>query len=195
MKKSLLLICLLLLLFCGACAEGNKTDILENENTNTNTNTNLAINTITDENTVIDQSQDIAKDLIDDLEESFALANAADVIEIREKMFIAQTNDIMLNARSYEGKTVKVEGMYFGYFDPYSEREYHYVQRRSPGCCGNDGLVGFEIIYEGEMPEINDWVEAIGKVEVVKVGNDDSARLHLSVLTVKNERGAEFVRF
>jgi uncharacterized membrane protein YcgQ (UPF0703/DUF1980 family) len=114
-------------------------------------------------------------------------------LEIKEKMFIAQVTDIELNASSYEGKVVKVEGMYFGYFDSYSDRDYNYVQRRSPGCCGNDGIVGFEFVFEGDMPENNDWIEVIGKVELFTVEDRERVRLHAEKLTVKDERGAEFV--
>ncbi|MCL1975124.1 MAG: hypothetical protein FWG61_03040 [Firmicutes bacterium] len=200
MKKYLWLICLLLVVLCGACSAADQVNAVEEANaalaqaaaTDEKAAISPSQDTATSENTDVDTTLDTAAET---LEESLAIANAADIIVIKEKMFIAQTNDITLNARSYEGKTIEVEGMYFGYFDPYSEREYNYVQRRSPGCCGNDGMVGYEILYDGEMPEINDWIEVIGQIEVVQVENKDAVRVRVSQLTVKDERGAEFVRF
>ena len=32
------------------------------------------------------------------------------------------------------------------------------VVRNSPGCCGNDGLAGLDIIYDGECLPHNTWV-------------------------------------
>lgn len=167
MKKYLLAIYLLLAVFCGACAIGDKVDA----------DANLA--------------QNAAAEVNDDLD--LLIVPSKDVLEIKEKMFITQTNDILLNAQTYEGKTIKVEGMYFGYFDTYDNRDYNYVQRRSPGCCGNDGTIGFEFVYDGAMPEVDDWIEAIGQIEIFKVGDKDRVRLRLSQLTVKDERGKEFV--
>ena len=169
MKKYLVAICLLSVVLCCACAASDKGDSSVPEGLEEGVGVNV------------------------DLGESPLKAGDSSVLEIKDKVFIAQTTDIMLNASSYEGKTVKVEGMYFGYFDDYDNRDYHYVQRRSPGCCGNDGLVGFEFIYDGDMPELDDWIEAIGQVEVFKVGENERARLRLSQLTVKEERGMEFV--
>jgi uncharacterized membrane protein YcgQ (UPF0703/DUF1980 family) len=34
------------------------------------------------------------------------------IVEIQEKMFIAQTNDIYLNPEDYIGKTIKLEGLF-----------------------------------------------------------------------------------
>ncbi|MDR0455596.1 MAG: hypothetical protein LBH20_02800, partial [Treponema sp.] len=53
------------------------------------------------------------------------------VVEIGEKMFIAQVNDIYLNAKDYMGKTIKLEGM-FKCEDPYN----FVVRYGFGGCCG-----------------------------------------------------------
>jgi uncharacterized membrane protein YcgQ (UPF0703/DUF1980 family) len=40
---------------------------------------------------------------------------AEKIIEIRERMFIQQCNDIYLNPEDYEGRTIKLEGIYDEY--------------------------------------------------------------------------------
>lgn len=122
------------------------------------------------------------------------------VLEIKEKLFIAQTNDIYLNGQDYLGRTIKYEGLYKNSEDweDAAEEVIHFVIRYGPGCCGYDGEAGFEVRWPGgaeaEWPAPDDWVEVIGtlKEEVY----DSGYRLlyvELASLTVKEERGAETV--
>ncbi len=117
----------------------------------------------------------------------------SDLVEIREKLFIAQINDIYLNAEDYLGKTIKYEGI----FDSFTWEEtgdiYYYVIRYGPGCCGTDGNAGFEIAWEGENPALNDWVEVIGVLELYEEDGRQYLRINVSSLTVLTTRGAEYV--
>ena len=116
-----------------------------------------------------------------------------DIFEIKEKMFIQQCNDINFNIDEYVGKTVRLEGLYKAFRFPKENGEVvvHYVYRKTPGCCGDDGEAGFMVFIENcPVPELNAWVEATGKVEVTDIG---LPVLRLSSLKVMNERGAEFV--
>lgn len=117
--------------------------------------------------------------------------NEENIIEIKEKMFIAQCNDIYLNPKDYEGKTIKLEGIYDESTDPETKEKFHFVMRNGPGCCGNDGVAGFQFKYSGSMPKVNDWVEAIGTIETVD--ENDYVILNVTKLTVLKVRGAEFV--
>jgi len=123
------------------------------------------------------------------------------IIEIQEKMFIAQINDIYLNTGDYLDKTIKLEGI-FRTFN-FTGRDHYYVMRNSPGCCGNDGSVGFEVSWpdtakadnfltEG-YPEPDDWVAAEGKLAYYETGGISYLYLVLSSLEIKPDRGAEFV--
>jgi uncharacterized membrane protein YcgQ (UPF0703/DUF1980 family) len=123
-------------------------------------------------------------------------AEVTDTVEIGEKMFISQVNDIYLNAEDYLGKTVKLEGIFKqeqGY-----EKSYCFVLRYGPGCCGTDGNVGFEVAWANEdaqsYPAIDSWVEATG---VLKTYEEDGYAqylyLDLSSLDVLSRRGAETV--
>jgi len=113
-------------------------------------------------------------------------------VEIKEKMFIAQTNDIYLNAEDYIGKTIKYEGI----FDSYTWEEdltYYAVIRYGPGCCGTDGNAGFEVVWDNDYPEKDEWVEVIGTLEAYEESGWQYLRLNLSSLTVLSTRGAEYV--
>lgn len=116
-----------------------------------------------------------------------------DIIEIKEKMFIAQTNDVYLNVKDYLGKTIKYEGIFEIYHDDESNTKYYSVIRYGPGCCGYDANAGFEVIWDGNYPNQNDWVEATGVLETYKEDDSEYLRLRLSSLTVLTTRGAENV--
>jgi zinc transport system permease protein len=118
------------------------------------------------------------------------------VIEIKEKMFIAQTNDIYLNAEDYLGKTIRLEGLFKT--DSYDDlsKTYCFVMRYGPGCCGNDGSAGFEIAWpEGTRPypKEDSWVRAEGVLRYYEEDGYPYLYLALASLTVEQNRGAEFV--
>jgi uncharacterized membrane protein YcgQ (UPF0703/DUF1980 family) len=121
-------------------------------------------------------------------------ADYANVFEIREKMFIEQCNDIYLNPDDYMDRMVKLEGIYEE--EKEGNATSRYVIRYGPGCCGNDGVAGFEVIADeiSPMPRQGDWVEAVGSILRLKDPDDlEYIVLKLSRLEVKEERGAEFV--
>ncbi|MDR1143205.1 MAG: metal ABC transporter permease [Spirochaetaceae bacterium] len=136
-----------------------------------------------------------------------AAAESSGVIEIREKMFIAQVNDVYLNPEDYLGKTIKLEGIFKT--DSYVDlsRRFCFVLRNGPGCCGNDGSVGFEIAWPEaaglnsaalldsghKYPGQDQWVEAVGQLAAYEEEGFPYLYLALSSLKVKNKRGAEYV--
>lgn len=116
-----------------------------------------------------------------------------DVIEIKEKMFIAQTNDIYINPEDYLGKTLKYEGIFELSTLEETSQTYHYVIRYGPGCCGFDANAGFEVSWDGAWPEQNDWVEVVGVLEEYEEEGWRYLRLALSSIEVLDVRGAEYV--
>ncbi len=118
---------------------------------------------------------------------------AGDVIEIKEKLFVAQTNDVYYNADDYLGKTFKYEGIFDTYDDPYNGQTYYAVIRYGPGCCGIDANAGFEVKWDRAYPKQNDWVEAVGVLEEYEENGQHYLRLVLSSLNVLSVRGAETV--
>jgi uncharacterized membrane protein YcgQ (UPF0703/DUF1980 family) len=120
------------------------------------------------------------------------------VLEIREKMFITQVNDIYLNAEDYLGRTIKLEGLFKEEHSYDNDKTYCFVLRYGPGCCGYDGNAGFEVAWDKEKakpyPAEDSWVEAIG---VLKSYEEDEYMqylyLDLASLNVLSTRGAETV--
>jgi uncharacterized membrane protein YcgQ (UPF0703/DUF1980 family) len=122
----------------------------------------------------------------------------AKVVDIKEKLFIAQVNDVYLNTQHYEGKTIKLEGLFKSlYYEDISETHCFVVRYGPGGCCGNDGVVGFEVAWNQEgraYPQEDAWVEAAGVLNSYSEYGFPYIYLTLSSLTVKAERGAEFVQ-
>jgi len=126
------------------------------------------------------------------------LASEKGVIEIKEKMFISQVNDVYLNPEDYLGKTIKLEGLFKmeqGY-----DKSYCFVLRYGPGCCGYDGNVGFEVLWNKDnekkkpYPGEDAWVEATGELKTYKEnGYNEFLYLDLISLNVLNKRGQETV--
>jgi len=117
------------------------------------------------------------------------------IIEIRERMFLTQIQDIYLNTNDFLGRTIKLEGIFTGVtWD--GDHFYYVIRHASDGCCGG-GNVGFEVMWPEDRrepyPENDSWVEAIG---VLKLFEEDLFRhlyLELISLNVLDTRGAEFV--
>lgn len=86
-----------------------------------------------------------------------------EIIEIKDEYFISATNDVYYNLDSYLGKTIKMQGLIYEY-DIDGEKCYAVV-RNSPGCCGNDGLAGLDIEYDGVCPANDTWVEIVGVID------------------------------
>jgi zinc transport system permease protein len=133
------------------------------------------------------------------------LVHAAEpkVITIKEKMFIAQVNDVYLNPKEYLGKTIRLEGLFKK--EKAQSKTYCFVLRYGPGCCGADGNAGFEVAWEppvpsgaqnktlAKYPAVDAWVEATGVLKSYEEDGYPFLYLALSNLTVLEKRGAEFV--
>ena len=118
----------------------------------------------------------------------------ADIIEIGERLFIGQVNEIYLNANNYLGKTIKLEGIFIQ--EHWEGADYYFVIRNGPGCCGDDGVVGFQVAWAANQPypEVQSWVEAIGVLESRRINDRSYLYLNLSSLTVLDRRGQEFIQ-
>jgi uncharacterized membrane protein YcgQ (UPF0703/DUF1980 family) len=118
------------------------------------------------------------------------------IVDIKEKMFIAQVNDVYLNPDDYVGKTIKLEGLFMTQDNGTQIPPYYFVIRYGPGCCGTDGNAGFEVIWDKQepvYPQDNEWVEAVGVFGSYEEDGYPYYCLSLSSLKVLDERGQEFV--
>jgi uncharacterized membrane protein YcgQ (UPF0703/DUF1980 family) len=117
------------------------------------------------------------------------------VIAIKDKMFITQINDIYLNKKDFVGKTIKLEGIFKNYES--GGKNYTYVLRYGPGCCGDDGNVGFELAWKSRgrqpYPQDDSWVEATGVLGTYSEGSNSFLYLDLISLAVLEQRGQEYV--
>ncbi len=116
-----------------------------------------------------------------------------DVLEIKEKLFLTQINDIYFNFERYKDKTIVVEGMFTYLVSYIDESQFPAVYRRGPGCCGNDGWGGFMLDWKGTFPEPEAWIKVIGKPVVKEYKGYQDLYLEVQSLEVKAERGKEFV--
>jgi uncharacterized membrane protein YcgQ (UPF0703/DUF1980 family) len=135
---------------------------------------------------------DPADEAADDAE-AVDMAKSGDVVEIKEKMFVAQTNDIYYNVEDYLGKTIKYEGVFSAYTWEETGATYYSVFRYGPGCCGVDANCGFEVVWDKQYPAPDDWVEAVGILEEYDEDGYQYLRLALTSLTVLATRGADYV--
>ncbi len=128
---------------------------------------------------------------------TLAAGNAADnanIVEIKEKMFIQQCNDVYLNPGNYKGKQIKIEGMYSYSKDETSGKEFISVIRYGPGCCGNDGLVGFNFSGDTSSLKQNDWIEVIGTVKATaRFDGGNDILLQATSIKKLEKRGLETV--
>jgi len=120
---------------------------------------------------------------------------SSQTVEIRERMFATQVNEIYLNARSYLGRTINLEGIFKA--EGSDEEPVLYVIRyTSDSCCG-ESMIGFEVRWPNgqanQYPAGNTWVEATGVLKEYRSGFNRYLFLELSSLNIPDRRGAEFV--
>lgn len=189
--KKLQLLLLVFILFLMGC-ESNKTDA----KLSSTGNKDASITKVPDNNITgtPDTEQTNEEDvLVLEPLEPIEILPTGDVIEIKEKLFIAQTNDVYFNTEDYLGKTFIYEGIFSAYEDPATGNTYYSVIRYGPGCCGIDANAGFEVVWDKEYPEVDEWVEVVGVLEEYEENGQTYIHLVLSSLEVLEERGKEYV--
>jgi len=123
-------------------------------------------------------------------------SDSAEPLEIKEKLFATQINDVYTNYQDYLGKTIKYEGVFDQELSSFeSGKTCSYVVRYAPGCCpGQDRRAsGFEVVWDQPYPEEGKWVEAEGRLEPYEGNGFWALRLALTSLTEREQSGSEFV--
>jgi len=117
-----------------------------------------------------------------------------DIIEIGERFFVTQITDINMNASNYIGRTIQYEGVFRSLSWAATGEDYYMVIRNTLGCCGDDGVVGYEV-YLGDIEPFSDnaWVQVTGVLEWYEVGDMRFLRVVATSIREMDERGAEFV--
>jgi len=90
---------------------------------------------------------------------AMAQANPKAVCSLKDRLFVQQVNDIHLNSQNYQDKIIQIEG-FFGKYKDEKNVERYSVYRKTAGCCGYDGSVGFEFVYKkGKLSfKEDDWI-------------------------------------
>lgn len=112
---------------------------------------------------------------------------------IKDNVFIQLTNDMYYNSEDYKDQKFQIEGILD--IDNYNGEKHLNIIRRTPGCCGSDGVAGLEVSWDGDIPEQDSWV--IGK-GVWKKNNKSLYNgwiLVLYFLDVQKTKGNEFLDF
>ena len=122
------------------------------------------------------------------------IENEKDIIEVTEKMYVTYINDIYTNFENYEGKKIRIQGIFTSFYDETVDETFYFVYRTGPGCCGNDGaMCGFEFTTSGEIPTENDWIEVTGVLTSYEQDGVLYLMLKDSTVEIKQERGLEVV--
>jgi len=119
-----------------------------------------------------------------------------DIVEISERFFITEMMHINRNAEEYVGRTVRYEGMFRTLHWAATGEDYYMVLRHVMDCCGDDGIIGYEI-YLGDIAPLPDdaWVEVTGVLEFYEVGGGmQFLRVVATSIREMDVRGAEFVQ-
>ena len=116
-----------------------------------------------------------------------------DVVEIEDRFFLTQVNHIWRNTDEYVGRTIRYEGMFRAFYWP-ATGLFYMVHRYTLGCCGNDGITGFEV-YLGDIEPFADdtWVEVDGILEWYETDTLRILRVAATSITELEERGREVV--
>ena len=111
-----------------------------------------------------------------------------DTLVIGERFFVNQVFEIFFNHQQYIGRTIQYEGMFRAI--PLDERHFFVVYRHMLGCCGEEDIIGFEVILGDIAPfPDNTWVEVTGTLEMY----GGFLVVRAASIVEMDERGAEFV--
>jgi len=116
------------------------------------------------------------------------------VIEIEEQYFVAQANQITSNRERYLGRTIRFEGMSATTY--WDDEPFLIVYRNTYGCCGPDGIIGFEVALNDIEPfPDNTWVEVTGVLEEFDIFGGHAQILIVNATSIVEmpSRGLEFV--
>ena len=105
---------------------------------------------------------------------------ASDVIEITDRDFAMQIQEIQFSRQDFLGSTIRYEGMFLSSY--WAGETITFVARLEGGCCG---MYGFEV-YLNDIPSFADetWVEVTGILEEFFVESVNNYLLRLNVISM-----------
>ncbi|MCL2856943.1 MAG: hypothetical protein FWE19_04360 [Oscillospiraceae bacterium] len=125
--------------------------------------------------------------------DDLAALDDGDILYIGERFFLTQINQIFMNRERYLGRTIRYEGMFYSMH--WEEYTYHFVIRNTHGCCGPDGMIGFDVAL-GEFDPFpdNTWVEVTGVLDEFEFSEwYNMLIINVTSIVEMPERGLEFI--
>jgi uncharacterized membrane protein YcgQ (UPF0703/DUF1980 family) len=124
-------------------------------------------------------------------------ANSKNICSLKDRLFVQQVNDININPQNYKDKVIQIEGFFAKYKDGKNVERYS-VYRRTAGCCGFDGSVGFEFVYKkGKLNfKEDDWIYVEAHIAKSKNEVYDYDYIYLDAISVVQKdkgKAKEFV--
>ena len=157
----------------------------------------ISKNEITNSKTDNSNKNTIKTDLEDGTLYSYTGTQDKAEVVIGDNYFDTQINEIMLNYNNYKGKTVEIEGMYIGVYNPYTIVGRYSTNNLCAYCPV--GYSGFEYIWKGDKIEVENektWLKIVGTFESA---NDASSNfqdyyyINATSIEVMNESGIKTV--
>ena len=124
-------------------------------------------------------------------------SNSDEVIEISERFFVQQISDISFNYNEFRGRTIRYDGIFRATTSPETGELIHIVYRYVLGCCGPEGIIGFEVDLGAINPLADEaWVQIEGVLESFEDHfGMTRMRVALDSITELEKRGDEIVSF
>ena len=115
-----------------------------------------------------------------------------DIVYIGERFFVTEMNRIQFYREQYLGRVIQYEGIFYSFY--WDDGSVYFVVRYTYGCCGLDGLIGFDVLLN-EIPPFpdNTWVQVTGVLEEDYSGWGSILMVNAISIVEIPERGQEFV--
>jgi hypothetical protein len=111
-----------------------------------------------------------------------------DLTQLSSVMVYSEVFNIMQNPWDYLGKTMKMGGPYYSYYDETTESSYHFVIIEDALACCQQGI---EFLWQGGRPAAEDYpedgaiIEITGYLEIYQEDGAEYFRLATEELTIK----------
>ena len=189
--RQIFVICCMVIIFVAGCAK--KTESIEMPNVQGEVIIEEVAQTqmnITDEAVPLEDTPDIQNTSAQEDETEEEIVVDYDLTKMVQNVAYATVYQMLINPTAFEGKTIRIEGNYYGaLYEPTSKYYYYVMVADGTGCCSQ----GLEFIwddgshvYPDEYPIDGSEVEVIGTFETYHEEEDETlyCRLRDASITV-----------
>ena len=142
------------------------------------------------------------KKVSDENTNTYKNKDSQDIIKIMENVYVDYINDIYLDSSKYIGKTIEIEGMFTKVIGE-DNKNHIYVYRLTDIIEHThnenseyeenhevESMCGLEFNYNGNLPNENDWIKVVGKLEK----RNGNLLINADSVEIMNKRGLEKVK-